>query len=99
MYAETLIKTRVSPNTSWCPEPGSDYIRVLHEAMRADGRLINILIQTSENQLQQTRTMIFRSKADRDRYFGDPIIAALEQQASNYDLTHQIGSRIIADGE
>lgn len=67
--------------------------------MRADGRLINIVCQISEDQLQSTRTMIFKDKSSRDSYFGDPIIATLEQRINNYDLIHQISSRVITDGD
>lgn len=97
MFIETQIKTRQSKNTPWCPEVDTEYVRVIRDAYRADGRLINVVHQISEDTLQHTRTMIFRDRDTREAFFADPIVAALEQRTANYDLVNHIQVRTVAD--
>ena len=97
MHVETQIKNRPSTDILWCAVLDSEYHRVLDARFRADGRLINVIAQISEDRLQSTRTMIFRDKAARDAYFGDPIIAVLAQRSAEYDRTNAIRVRTIVD--
>jgi hypothetical protein len=99
MHVETQIKNRPDRTIPWCGDLGPDhvYTDTLNAIFREDGRLINVVRQVSEDQLQSSRTMIFRDKAARDAYFADPIVAVLDAFVAEYDRANAIRSRTVVD--